>query len=178
MMDKSQELQTRATTGPTIILDSDDTRTVSTEDAPTATPNVPPTLVEDVKPPTTTTNDAHLPSPATPSPSSSVPTDPFSDVWLKMEKAMNDVKSRPIELPVEFIISCTNNFDKDRKIGEGAFGVVYKGEYDNRVFTVKHIADDIAVKKDELQEKTVSNLTNVKTELEVSSFVVSNIACF
>ena len=90
---------------------------------------------------------------------------------------MDNVDSMPIELPVEFINSCTNNFNKSLKLGEGAFGVVYKGEYDNRVFTVKHIADDIAVKKDELQEKTVPNLANVKTELEVSSFVVLSIGC-
>ena len=35
--------------GPFMTLDSDDTRTVSTEDAPPVTANVPPTLVEDVK---------------------------------------------------------------------------------------------------------------------------------
>ena len=67
---------------------------------------------------------------------------------------------------------------KPQKNGEGAFGAVYKGEYGNRVFAVKHILDGIALKKDELPEKTVPYRTNVKTELEVSSFVVSNIACF
>ena len=105
-------------------------------------------------------------------------TDFISEGLLKMKEAMDNVNSRPIELPVEFIYSCTNNFNVTRKLGQGAFGAVYKGEYGNRVFAVKHILDGIAVKKDELLEKTVPYRTNVKTELEVSSFVVSNIACF
>ena len=95
-----------------------------------------------------------------------------------MKEAMDNVNSRPIELPVEFIYSCTNNFNVTRKLGQGAFGAVYKGEYGNRVFAVKHILDGIAMKKDELLEKTDPYRTNVKTELEVSSFVVSNIVCF
>ena len=87
---------------------------------------------------------------------------------------MQNENSRPIELPVEFIYSCTNNLIDSLKLGQGAFGAVYKGEYGNRVFAVKHILDGIALKKDELLEKTVPYRTNVKTELEVSSFVVSS----
>jgi len=89
-----------------------------------------------------------------------------------MKAAMDNVDSRPIELPVEFIISCTNNFGNASKLGQGAFGAVYKGKDDNRYFVVKRILFDIAVKEDKVKEVSKS----FKIELEVSSCVVSDIA--
>ena len=51
-------------------------------------------------------------------------TDFISEGRSKMKDAMDNVNSRPIELPVEFITYCTNNFAVDRKLGQGAFGIV------------------------------------------------------
>ena len=78
-----------------------------------------------------------------PTPSSSNPTDPISIGRSKMKEAMDNVNSRPIELPVEFITYCTNNFAEVRKLGQGAFGVVYKGQDDNWDFAVKCILKSI-----------------------------------
>ena len=85
---------------------------------------------------------------------------------------MDNVNSRPIELSVEFITYCTNNFAEVRKLGQGAFGVVYKGQDDNWDFAVKCILFNIAVEKNKVEEVT----KGFKRELQVSSFVVSNIA--
>ena len=62
-----------------------------------------------------------------------------------------------IKLPVEFIFSCTNNLHNDTKLGEGAFGAVYKGKDDNRYFAVKRICFDFAVK----ENKKSRNLARV-----------------
>ena len=86
-----------------------------------------------------------------------------------MKEAMDNVNSRPIELPLEFIISCTNNFAA-LKLGEGAFGAVYKGKDENQIFAVKCILFNIAVEKNKVEEAT----KGFKRELQVSSFVVSN----
>jgi len=115
-------------------------------------PARPTLLIPPAPTPGTTTNDDHLPSPATPTPSSINSTDPFSDVWSKMEEAMQNENSRPIELPVEFIYSCTNNLNITKKLGQGAFGAVYKGKDDNQYFAVKRILFDIAVAKDKVKE--------------------------
>jgi hypothetical protein len=90
-----------------------------------------------------------------------------------MKEAMDNVDSRPIELPVEFINSCTNNFNKSLKLGEGAFGVAYKGQIENRVFVVKCMLANIAVESDKVEE--VREI--FKRELQVSLFEVSSIAC-
>ena len=81
-----------------------------------------------------------------------------------MKEAMDNVNSRPIELPVEFINSCTNNFDEDGKLGEGAFAVVYKGKDGNQYFAVKRIRFNIAVEKNKVKEVT----KGFKRELQVS----------
>jgi hypothetical protein len=90
-----------------------------------------------------------------------------------MKEAMENVNSRPIELPVEFITYCTNNFDDAFKLGEGGFGAVYKGKDDNRYFAVKRILFNIAVAQDKVKEVSKT----FKIELEVSSCVVSSIGC-
>ena len=53
---------------------------------------------------------------------------------------------------MEFINKCTNGFAEDRKLGEGGFGVFYKGKDDNRYFAVKRTLFDIAVKEDKVKE--------------------------
>jgi hypothetical protein len=118
------------------------------------------------------TNTMGLSYPTTPTPSGSSSTDPISIGRSKMKAVMDNVNSIPIELPVEFINSCTNNFDEALKLGEGAFGAVYKGKFDNRYFAVKCLLFNVAVEKDTLQEISKS----FKIELEVSSCVVSNSA--
>ena len=99
-------------------------------------------------------------------------TDLISISQSKLKEAMENVNSRPIELPKEFITYCTNNFAVDRKLGQGAFGVVYKSQDDNWDFAVKCILFNIAVEKTKVEEVTKS----FKRELQVSSFMVSNIA--
>ena len=47
------------------------------------------------------------------------------------------MNSGPIQLPVEFINRCTNNFADALKLGQGTFGAVYKGMADNRYFALK-----------------------------------------
>jgi len=121
----------------------------------------------------TTTNAAHPSFPTTLTPSSHNPTELISIGQSKMKEAIDNVKSRPTELPVEFITYCTNNFDKDRKLGEGAFGAVYKGMDDNRYFAVKCLRFNLAFLED--QKKGISK--SFIKELEVSSSVVSSIAC-
>ena len=69
-------------------------------------------------------------------PTAAITTELISEGRSKMKEAMDNVDSRPIELPKEFIISCTNNFAA-LKLGEGAFGAVYKGKDDNRYIAVK-----------------------------------------
>jgi hypothetical protein len=90
-----------------------------------------------------------------------------------MKDAMDNVDSRPIELPIEFINSYTNNFYEALKLGEGAFGVAYKGQIENRVFAVKRMLANIAVESDKVEE--VRDI--LKRELQVSSFEVSSVAC-
>ena len=124
------------------------------------------------QPISTTSKRVHLPSLTTPTPSSSNSTDLISEGQSKMKEAMDNVNSRPIELSVEFITYCTNNFAEVRKLGQGAFGVVYKGQDDNWDFAVKCILFNIAVEKNKVEEVT----KGFKRELQVSSFVVSNIA--
>ena len=108
-----------------------------------------------------------------PTPSSSNPTDPISIGRSKMKEAMDNVDLRPIELPKEFIISCTNNFAEERKLGHGSFGAVYKGMDDNQYFAVKCLRFNLDFLED--QKKGISK--TFKKELEVSSSVVSSIAC-
>jgi hypothetical protein len=126
-----------------------------------------------IQPISTTTKTVDLSPLTTPTPSSSNSTDRISEGRLKMKEAIDNVDSRPIELPVEFIISCTNNFDNALKLGEGAFGAVYKGKDDNQYFAVKRILFDIAVAKDKVKEVSKT----FKIELAVSSCVVSFIGC-
>jgi serine/threonine protein kinase len=109
----------------------------------------------------------------TQTPSSSNSTDRISVGQLKMKEAIDNVNSRPIELPVEFIINCTNNFDVALKLGQGALGAVYEGKHDNRYFTFIRMLFDFAVEKDKVQDVSKS----LKTEYEVSSFLISSIAC-
>jgi Ran GTPase-activating protein (RanGAP) involved in mRNA processing and transport len=93
----------------------------------------------------------------------------------KMDEAIDNVNKRPIELPKEFIISCTNNFAA-LKLGEGAFGAVYKGMDDNRYFAVKCLRFNLTFLEDKKKLKIIKTF---KKELEVSSSVVSSIAgCF
>ena len=91
---------------------------------------------------------------------------------------MQNENSRPIELPVEFIYSCTNNLIDSLKLGQGAFGAVYKGEDDNRYFAVKCVRFNLFSLEDQKKgiRKTFKRET-FKKELEVSSSVVSSIAC-
>ena len=74
---------------------------------------------------------------------------------------------------MEFINKCTNGFAEDRKLFQGAFGVVYKGQDDNWDFAVKCILFNIAVEKNKVEEAT----KGFKRELQVSSFEVSSVAC-
>lgn len=56
-----------------------------------------------------------------------------------MESNLQDASPPPREFPLEFLQRITNNFSKDNIIGEGGFGVVYKGLLDN--------GEEIALKK-------------------------------
>ena len=85
-----------------------------------------------------------------------------------MKEAMDNVKSRLMKLPAEFIFSCTNKFSEVLKVGEGGFDAVYKGKGDNEYFAVKPFLFDIAVEKNRVKEVSKGFLI----ELEVSSFVV------
>jgi hypothetical protein len=91
----------------------------------------------------------------------------------KMDEAIDKLDSRPIELPKEFIMNCTNNLAEERKLGHGSFGAVYKGMDDNRYFAVKCLRFNLDFLED--QKKGISK--TFKKELEVSSSVVSSIAC-
>ena len=75
--------------------------------------------------------------------------DPISIGRSNMNEAIDNVNKRPIELPVEFIISCTNNFDKERELGHGSFCAVYKGMDDNRYFAVKCLRFNLAFLEDQ-----------------------------
>jgi hypothetical protein len=93
----------------------------------------------------------------------------------KMDEAIDKLDSRPIELPKEFIMNCTNNLAEERKLGHGSFGAVYKGMDDNRYFAVKCLRFNLGFLED--QKKGISK--SFIKELEVSSSVVSSIAgCF
>ena len=139
------------------------------------TKNRKPTAANTIQPTssTTTTNAAYPPSPTTSTPNKNNPMDPISIGRSKMKEAMDNVNSRPIELPVEFIISCTNTFAEDRKLGHGSFGAVYKGMDDNQYFAVKCLRFNLAFLED--QKKGISK--SFINELQVSSSVVSSIAC-
>ncbi|XP_037438896.1 putative receptor-like protein kinase At4g00960 [Triticum dicoccoides] len=56
-----------------------------------------------------------------------------------MESSLQDASPQPREFPLEYLQRITNNFSEDNIIGEGGFGVVYKGVLDN--------GDVIALKK-------------------------------
>ncbi|XBI86299.1 hypothetical protein VPH35_094285 [Triticum aestivum] len=56
-----------------------------------------------------------------------------------MESSLQDASPQPREFRLEFLQRITNNFSEDNIIGEGGFGVVYKGVLDNGIV--------IAVKK-------------------------------
>ena len=89
--------------------------------------------------------------------------------WSKMKEAMDNEKSRPIELTKKFIDSCTNSSDKAMKLGHGGFGVVYKYTDDDRCFVVKCM--------DVKQDKIEKGIKTFKRELQVSSFLVSSFGC-
>ncbi|VAH99652.1 unnamed protein product [Triticum turgidum subsp. durum] len=51
-----------------------------------------------------------------------------SEKLAALEKALLDESAGPIDLPISLLKTITGNFSKAREIGQGSYGVVYKGE--------------------------------------------------
>ncbi|CAN6374349.1 unnamed protein product [Urochloa humidicola] len=59
-----------------------------------------------------------------------------------LEKKLEDPLAMPIPLPLDFLKSITHDFSNEQKIGQGGFGVVYKGILQNgKTIAVKKLSE-------------------------------------
>ena len=52
--------------------------------------------------------------------------DSESNKYENLEGMLQDGISEPLNLPLQYLRSITNNFSDERLLGEGGFGMVYK----------------------------------------------------
>ncbi|XP_037451719.1 cysteine-rich receptor-like protein kinase 41 [Triticum dicoccoides] len=67
-----------------------------------------------------------------------------------LERILNG-DEEPKDLPLALLQSITNDFSDDRKIGQGGFGAVYKGELQNGII--------VAVKRIEVNQITIDDVS-------------------
>lgn len=71
----------------------------------------------------------------------------------------------PKQLPAEFLKEITDGFSADRKLGQGAFGTVYKGFLqDGQPIAVKKLADNSLVPPEKQFQNEVVNLMAIQHE--------------
>lgn len=82
---------------------------------------------------------------------------------LKMLERRLDGTDEPKELPLALLQKITDGFSEERKIGQGGFGAVYKGELRNVIVAVKRIyinLDKIDI-DDKLFDREFNSLWNI-----------------
>uniref|UniRef100_A0ACD5UJ66 Uncharacterized protein n=1 Tax=Avena sativa TaxID=4498 RepID=A0ACD5UJ66_AVESA len=71
----------------------------------------------------------------------------------ELEKKLEDSNAKPISLPLEFLKAITSDFSTENVLGEGAFGVVYKGVLrSGKIIAVKKLFE-ICLKEETFQNE-------------------------
>ena len=88
--------------------------------------------------------------------------------------------SLPREVPLDLVRRWTNGFSDERKIGEGAFGNVYRGIFEDRQnlvqrqVAIKRLKPEIRLQGDEMEQRAA--LSCIRREIHVlSTFYHPNI---
>ncbi|KAL6842117.1 hypothetical protein ACP4OV_028096 [Aristida adscensionis] len=80
----------------------------------------------------------------------------------KLQTILEDPRAEPPDIPLQYLREITNNFSHDREIGNGGFGVVYKGvESDGTLVAVKNLRS-ISQFDDKKFKNEVDNLMRVR----------------
>ncbi|GJN38666.1 hypothetical protein PR202_gb27731 [Eleusine coracana subsp. coracana] len=79
-----------------------------------------------------------------------------------LERILRDPKAEPCDIPLQYLRDITNNFSDDQKLGEGGFGVVYKGELPNGIMVAVKYLRSVSQCQEKQFKNEIDSLMTVK----------------
>ncbi|GJN28610.1 hypothetical protein PR202_gb16814 [Eleusine coracana subsp. coracana] len=78
---------------------------------------------------------------------------PQSLEFSRLEKILQDGYEKPSSLPMDFLKAITHDFSKERELGNGGFGIVYKGVLQNGKEIAVKMLRDVNLDDDQFQKE-------------------------